>query len=159
MDLFRQSQAQKEKGLLYYELLKPGETVNAGRYRQQLINLNHALIEKRPEWARRHGRIILLHDNASSHTPPNLRKKPSKRSNGRSYPHPPYSPDLAPSDYHLFRSKKMARGLADQHFANYEEVAKWLESWLASKGEKFYWGDTQFAGSLVKMCRIRGCIL
>ena len=52
-------------------------------------------------------------------------------------PHPPYSPDLAPSDYHLFRS--MAHGLADQHFANYEEVAKWLESWLVSKGEKFYW--------------------
>ena len=69
MDLFRQSQAQKEKGLLYYELLKPGETVDAGRFRQQLINLNHALIEKRPEWARRrHGRVILLHDNASSHT-------------------------------------------------------------------------------------------
>ena len=31
--------------------------VNAGRYRQQLINLNHALIEKRPEWARRQGRV------------------------------------------------------------------------------------------------------
>ena len=57
-----------QKGLLYYELLKPGETVDAGRYRQQLINLNHALIEKLTEWARRHGRVILLHDNASSHT-------------------------------------------------------------------------------------------
>ena len=65
-------------------------------------------------------------------------------------PHPPYSPDLAPSDYHLFRS--MAHGLADQHFANYEKVAKCLESWLASKGrEILLGGDTQFAGSLVKM--------
>ena len=27
----------------------PGETVNTDRYRQQMINLNHALIEKRPE--------------------------------------------------------------------------------------------------------------
>ena len=38
------------------------------RYRQQMINLNQALIEKRPEWAKRHGKVILLHDNAPSHT-------------------------------------------------------------------------------------------
>ena len=45
-------------GVVYFELLRPGETVNTDRYRQQIINLNHALIEKRPEWARRHGNII-----------------------------------------------------------------------------------------------------
>ena len=55
-------------GLVYFELLKPGETVNTDRYRQQIINLNHALIKKRPEWARRHGKVILQHDNAPSHT-------------------------------------------------------------------------------------------
>jgi len=56
------------RGVVYYELLKPGETVNGERYQQQLINLNYALIEKRPDWARRHGRVILLHDNAPSRT-------------------------------------------------------------------------------------------
>jgi len=35
------------KGVIYYELLKPGETVNTERYRQQMINLNQALCEKR----------------------------------------------------------------------------------------------------------------
>ena len=54
--------------MVYFELLKPGETVNADRYRQQIINLNHALIEKWPESARRHGKVILQHDNAPSHT-------------------------------------------------------------------------------------------
>ena len=39
-------------GVVYFELLKPGETVTTDRYRQQIINLNHALIEKRPEWVR-----------------------------------------------------------------------------------------------------------
>ncbi|KAL6254101.1 hypothetical protein P5V15_014721 [Pogonomyrmex californicus] len=57
-----------QSGIVYYELLKPGETVNTQRYRQQVINLNHALIERRPEWARRHGKVILLHDNAPSHS-------------------------------------------------------------------------------------------
>ena len=28
-----------QKGVIYYELLKPGETVNTERYRQQMINL------------------------------------------------------------------------------------------------------------------------
>jgi len=38
-------------------------------------------------------------------------------------PHPPYSPDIALSDYHLFRS--MAHRLADQHLRSYEEEQKW----------------------------------
>ena len=32
-----------------------------------MINLNHVLIEKRPEWAKRHGKLILLLDSAPSH--------------------------------------------------------------------------------------------
>ena len=39
-----------QKGVIYYELLKPGETVNTERYRQQMIDLNQALREKRPEY-------------------------------------------------------------------------------------------------------------
>ena len=56
-----------QKGVVYHELLKPGETVNTDRHRQQMINLNHALIEKQPEVARRHGKVILHHDNADAH--------------------------------------------------------------------------------------------
>ncbi|KAG5318716.1 MOS1T transposase, partial [Pseudoatta argentina] len=41
-------------------------------------------------------------------------------------PHPPYSPDIAPSDFHLFRS--MAHGLAQ----------KWIDSWIASKDMSFF---------------------
>jgi len=44
-------------------------------------------------------------------------------------PHQPYSPDIAPSDYHLFRS--IAHGLAEQHFHSYEDAKKWVDSWIA----------------------------
>jgi len=54
--------------VIYYELLKSGETVNTERYRQQMINLNQALCKKRPEYQKRQYKVILLHDNASSHT-------------------------------------------------------------------------------------------
>ena len=96
MDLFRQSQAQKswvdpgqpsisqqvrniyikkaslyiwwdQKRAVYYELLKPGETVTDDRHRQQLIKLNQALKRKRPEWGNRIHKVILLHDNARPH--------------------------------------------------------------------------------------------
>jgi Transposase. len=43
---------------VYYKPLEPGETVNAQRYHQEMINLNHALIKKQPEWAKRHGKGI-----------------------------------------------------------------------------------------------------
>ena len=52
--------------MIYYELLKPGETVNTERYRQQMINLNQALCEKRPEYQKRQHKVIFLHDNAPS---------------------------------------------------------------------------------------------
>ena len=42
-----------QKGVIYYELLKPGETVNTERYRQQMNDLNQTLREKRPEYQKR----------------------------------------------------------------------------------------------------------
>ena len=57
-----------QSGIVYHELLKPGETNNAHRYHQQMFNLNHPLIEKQSEWAKRHSKMILLHDNAPSLT-------------------------------------------------------------------------------------------
>ena len=55
-----------QEGVIYYELLKPGETVNAHRY-QQLIKLHRALREKRPHYRKRYDKLIFLYDNASSH--------------------------------------------------------------------------------------------
>ncbi|KAG5321152.1 MOS1T transposase, partial [Pseudoatta argentina] len=89
-----------------------------------------ALKEKRPLYAQRHDKVILLHDNARPHV-----AKPVKTYletlKWEVLPHPPYSPDIAPSDFHLFRS--MAHGLADRRFHSYEEAQKWIDSWIASK--------------------------
>jgi len=52
-------------------------------------------------------------------------------------PHPAYSPDLAPSDYHLFSS--IGHALAEWHFDSYEDVRKWLDEWFASKDKEFFW--------------------
>ncbi|KAG5326329.1 MOS1T transposase, partial [Pseudoatta argentina] len=99
-------------------------TITGDRYRLQLMRLSRALKEK----------VILLHDNARPHV-----AKPVKTYletlKWEVLPHPLYSPDIAPSDFHLFRS--MAHGLADRRFHSYEEAQKWIDSWIASKDSRF----------------------
>lgn len=98
-----------QRGVVFYELLKQGETITGERYRQQLIKLRRALTQKRPEWDSRHEQLILQHDNARPHVAIPV-KNYLENIGWEVLPHPPYSPDVAPSDYNLFRS--MAHGLS-----------------------------------------------
>ncbi|KAG5320388.1 MOS1T transposase, partial [Pseudoatta argentina] len=106
-----------------------------GMIQKQGYWVPRALKEKRPLYAQRHDKMILLHDNARPHV-----AKPVKTYletlKWEVLPHPPYSPDIAPSDFHLFRS--MAHGLADRRFHSYEEAQKWIDSWIASKDMSFF---------------------
>lgn len=124
-----------QAGIIYYELLKPGETVNTERYRQQMIDLNQAVQEKRPGYRRRQHKMILLHDNAPSHKAQPVKDKITEFG-WEILSHAAYSPDLAPSDYHLFAS--MGHALAEQRFTSYENLRKWLDEWFAKK-EDFFW--------------------
>ena len=81
------------KGVLYHELLKPGETINGERYRIQLIRFKRAIAEKRPEYATRHEAIIFHHDNARPHVAIPV-KDYLENIGWEVLPHPPYSPDL-----------------------------------------------------------------
>jgi len=55
-----------QESVIYYELLKPGETVNAHRYHQQ-SNCTVFCVKKGCIW-KRYDKLIFLHDNAPSHT-------------------------------------------------------------------------------------------
>ena len=108
-----------QKGVIYYELLKPRETVNTNRYQQQVVDLNRALQEKRPDYRRRQHKVIFLHDNASSHTAKRV-KETIETFRWEILTHAAYSSDLAPSNYHLFAS--LGHALAEQRFNSYENV-------------------------------------
>jgi len=120
---------------VYYELLEPTETITGDRYRTQLMRLSRAVKVKRPQYNERHDKVILQHDNARPHVT-KVVKTYLETLKWEVLPHPPYSLDVAPSDYHLFRS--MAHGLTDQHFRSYEEVKNWIDSWIASKDDQFF---------------------
>ncbi|KAG5327665.1 MOS1T transposase, partial [Pseudoatta argentina] len=113
----------------------PYELKTGDRYRLQLMRLSRALKEKRPLYPQRHDKVIVLHDNARPHVA-KLVKTYLETLKWEVLPHPLYSPDIAPSDFHLFRS--MAHGLADRRFHFYEEAQKWIDSWIASKDMLFF---------------------
>ncbi|GFV18741.1 mariner Mos1 transposase [Trichonephila clavipes] len=89
------------KGIVYFELLPPNQTINSDVYIEQLIKLNNAVEEKRLELTNRKG-LVFHHDNARPHS--SLVTRQTLLELGWDVLlHPPYSPDLAPSDY-FFRS-------------------------------------------------------
>ena len=50
--------------------------------------------------------------------------------------HPPYSPDLAPSDFHLFGPLK--KSMKEIHFQTDEEVKAAVSNWLRTQSTEFY---------------------
>ena len=50
--------------------------------------------------------------------------------------HSAYSPDLAPSDYHLFRS--LVHSLRDKSFSNDDDLKNHLDEYFESKPQSFY---------------------
>jgi len=86
--------------IIHYELLQRGETINLVLYCEKLDRLNKAILKERQEFANRTG-VVFNHDNARPH---NYLMTLNKLTSlcWEVLMHPPYSPDLAPSDYPLF---------------------------------------------------------
>ena len=122
------------QGILYYELLPYGQTLNSALYCEQLDRLKLAIEQKRPALVNR--RVIVFHqDNARPHTSLMTRQK-LRELGWEVLMHPPYSPDLAPSDYHLFLS--MANALGGTNLASLEACENWLSEFFANRGKSFY---------------------
>lgn len=116
------------RGVEYWQLLE-GQTVNSEVYCGQLDELNKRL------GRRRHSQVVFLDDNARPHC--------SKRTNSKiqelgwdRVDHPPYSPDLAPSDFRLFRS--LQHFLKGKNFDSFEQMSESLEEFFDSKDASFY---------------------
>jgi hypothetical protein len=86
-----------------------------------------AIQQKLP--GRRHG-VILQHDNARPHTA-NMTKAAIQELDWGILPHPPYSSDLAPSDYNLFRS--LFNNLRGVSFNNNAELQNWFDEFFTAK--------------------------
>ena len=122
-----------QDGILLIVYLPKGQTINAEYYSSLLVQLKDILKEKRQ--GNFNKLVLFLHDNAPAHQALATRKK-------LAYPgfqyldHPTYSPDLAPSDYHLFPGLKKI--LKDHHFSSDSEVIASEETWLDAPNSEYF---------------------
>lgn len=121
-------------GIIYVELLDMGETITSAVYCRQLDGLREKLKLTRPSLLNRKG-VILQQDNAKPHTSKLTRDK-LKEFGWELLPHPPYSPDMAPTDYHLFRS--LQQFLKGKKFNEKFEVENAISTYFAEKDQKFF---------------------
>lgn len=121
------------KGVVHHEILSHDLTINSELYCSQLDRLQEAIKEKRPELINR--KVVFHHDNTRPHTSLITRQK-LRELGWEVLMHPPYSPDLAPSDYHLFRS--LQNSLDGKTLADKRAAENHLKKFFADKPQKFY---------------------
>ncbi|CAK9827766.1 Mariner Mos1 transposase [Anthophora retusa] len=106
------------RGVVHFEFLPPGLTVNKEYYVSVLKRLRENVRRKRPElW--RNNSWFLHHDNAPVHTSHIVRDYLTKN-NINTVPQAPYSPDMAPCDFFLFPRLKLP--LRGKHFETIEAI-------------------------------------
>ena len=113
------------------EFLEVGNTVNSARYIETIKNLRRRVCRVRGSTSR----ILLLHDSARPHT---FRAtfEALETLKFEVLSHPPYSPDLAPSDFHFFPHLK--RDLKGTHFTSDDEVKQAVTSWIKQRTPEFF---------------------
>jgi len=120
-------------GPIWVHFQEKGQTVTCARYSDVLVyKMKPAIRSKHQGLLSK--RVLLLHDNTRQHTAAHsvdtlhaLKFEVLK--------HPPYSPDLAPLDFHLFGPIK--EHLQGQKFAD-DEVMEAVQSRLKATSKSFF---------------------
>jgi len=123
------------KGVLLIEFMEPGTTITSETYCETLKKLCRATENKRRRMLT--SGVVLLHDNACPHTAARTRALLQKF-HWDLFNHPPYSPDLALSDFHLFSRMKVCLGTQHLRVKTNEELMDGVKDWLSSQLATFY---------------------
>ena len=110
-------------GILPIDYLPKGQTIDAEYYSSLLVQLKDLFKEKRRVNVTKN--VLFVHENAPAHRTLATQKKLAYLG-FQCLDHPPYSPDLAPSDYHLFPGLK--KQLKVRHFSSDAEVVAATET-------------------------------
>jgi histone-lysine N-methyltransferase SETMAR len=122
-----------KEGILLIEWLPRGATINSEYYIQVLKKLRDAIkTQRRGKLSRG---ILLQHDNARPHTSQATMAAISDLG-FEVLPHPPYSPDLAPSDYWLFG--EMKKPLRGHQYSSLQALASAVSQWVRGSPADFY---------------------
>lgn len=124
------------KGVVFHELLPNSASITADIFCAQLDEVDRTLRTSFPQI----DKVRLLMDNARPHTA----KKSQQKIIELGYellPHAPYSPDTAPSDYHLFAD--LTRFLEGKNFDDAKSLKSGLDDYFTSQPASFYRGGIE----------------
>jgi len=119
------------RGVYHWELLPNNTTITASVYTEQLQRLDEKLNRMDPQLEK----VLLLHDNARPHVAKETQLE-ILRLGWEVLPHPAYSPDIAPSDYYLFRS--ISNPLSEKNFDNRRDLESELDDFFRSQPADFW---------------------
>ncbi|XP_067947100.1 histone-lysine N-methyltransferase SETMAR-like [Watersipora subatra] len=121
------------RGPITVSFLEQGTTVNSENYCQLLQQVKKDIKNKRRGMQSRG--VILHQDSARPHTATRTIETINQLG-WELLDHPPYSPNLAPSDYHLFGAlKSYTRGI---HMETHDEVKATVSEWSRRQSAEFY---------------------
>ncbi|UYV69974.1 hypothetical protein LAZ67_7001357 [Cordylochernes scorpioides] len=121
------------EGVLFLDFLNKGQTITGNYYANFVKQLRDAFKEKRRGKLSR--KIVYHQDNAPSYR--SLQAMAAIYDSGfELLPHAPYSPDLSPSDFHLFPHLK--RSLSGIHFRSDEDVIDAVTSFFETLETSFF---------------------
>ena len=89
------------EGVIHFELVSNDRTINSELYCAQLDRM-YAEVGKKFSALINRKHVLLQQDNAKPHTARQTKKKVKELDAIELLPHPAYSQNLSPSDYHLF---------------------------------------------------------
>jgi hypothetical protein len=136
-----------QEGIFLVDYLPKGRSIKAEYYLSLLVQLKDTLKEKR-RW-RITKRVLFLHDSAPAHRALATQKKLAYLGH-QCLDHPPYSPDLAPSVYHLFPGLKRKLIERTPFFSD-------AETWLDGQLPEFFLSGLQKLEQRAKKCiELRG---
>jgi len=116
------------QGVLLVEFLPQGTTINSVVYCETLKKLKRAIQNKRRRMLS--ATILLLHDSARPHSATKTQDLITAFKWEKMEQHP-CSPDLAPSDYHLFLHLK--KFLGSKRFDDNDDLKDAVQKWLTSR--------------------------
>ena len=120
-------------GEIFIDYFEKGRTITGAYYVALLDRLVNEIRKKRPHLKKK--KILFHDDNAPSHTL-NIAQANKHELGFESFPHPPYSSDLAPNDYYLFPNLKI--WLCGRRFKMTEKIEWETEGYFGGFDKSYY---------------------
>jgi histone-lysine N-methyltransferase SETMAR len=121
---------------LFIGYLEKGKTITGEYYSNLLTRLDDKFVRKDSVYKRKKKKLIFHQDNAPVHKIVFAMGK-LRDLHYELLEHPPYFPDLAPSDFYVFSKLKLF--LAGRHFSSNQEAIAAVEGYFADLTKNHYW--------------------